>query len=155
MNWEAIGAVGEVFGAIAVVATLLYLGRQIGQTNRIARSTVVQELQEKYESLYALIASDPDMAELVSNLKQPEYQAKSSVEEERLDNFAILVASNWFSAQVAYDEGQFDEKVFRIYCEDVEAKLQQWPAIKPYVKRAVDRFPSARSYPILKPIYPQ
>ena len=36
MNWEAIGAVGEVFGAIALVATLLYLGRQIGQTNRIA-----------------------------------------------------------------------------------------------------------------------
>ena len=27
MNWEAIGAMGEVAGAIAVVATLVYLAR--------------------------------------------------------------------------------------------------------------------------------
>ena len=95
------------------------------------------------------------MAELVVNLKQTDYQAKSKIEEERLDNFTILVASNWFSAQVAYDEGQFDERVFKIYCEDDEAKLQQWPAIRPYVTRAIDRFQSARTYRILKPIYPQ
>ena len=77
MNWETIGTVGEVFGAIAIVATLLYLGRQIGQTNRISRSTVVRKIQQKYESLYTLIASDSDMAALVVNLKQPDYQAKS------------------------------------------------------------------------------
>ena len=29
MNWEAIGAVGEVCGAIAVVITLVYLARQL------------------------------------------------------------------------------------------------------------------------------
>jgi len=26
LNWEAIGAVGEILGATAVVATLIYLG---------------------------------------------------------------------------------------------------------------------------------
>ena len=29
MNWDAIGAVGEIIGAIAVVVTLFYLARQI------------------------------------------------------------------------------------------------------------------------------
>ena len=29
MNWDAIGAVGEVFGALAVVTTLIYLSRQL------------------------------------------------------------------------------------------------------------------------------
>ena len=29
MNWEAIGAIGEVLGAFAVVATLLYLALQV------------------------------------------------------------------------------------------------------------------------------
>ncbi|MFK7899093.1 MAG: hypothetical protein AB8G23_24930 [Myxococcota bacterium] len=29
MNWDAIGAVGEVIGAVAVVVTIAYLGRQI------------------------------------------------------------------------------------------------------------------------------
>jgi flagellar biogenesis protein FliO len=31
MNWEAIGAVGKIFGAIAVIATLIYLAKQIRQ----------------------------------------------------------------------------------------------------------------------------
>ena len=31
MNWEAIGAIGELMGATAVVVTLLYLVKQIKQ----------------------------------------------------------------------------------------------------------------------------
>ena len=34
MNWVATGAVGEVLGAIAVVATLLYLTREVRQNAR-------------------------------------------------------------------------------------------------------------------------
>lgn len=34
MNWEAIGAVGEIVGALAVVATLIYVAIQIRQNTR-------------------------------------------------------------------------------------------------------------------------
>ena len=34
MNWEAIGAVGEVLGAVAVVLTLIYLSLQIRQNTK-------------------------------------------------------------------------------------------------------------------------
>jgi len=37
VNWEAIGAVGEIVGAIAVVVTLGYLAMQIRQTNRATK----------------------------------------------------------------------------------------------------------------------
>ncbi|MDA1372383.1 MAG: hypothetical protein O2971_16680 [Proteobacteria bacterium] len=50
MNWEAIGAIGEILGAFAVVATLVYLATQIryakeaaSDANRIARATGVRE----------------------------------------------------------------------------------------------------------------
>ena len=42
MNWEAIGAIGEIIGAIAVVATLVYLSAQIRQSNREARASTLQ-----------------------------------------------------------------------------------------------------------------
>ena len=32
MNWEAVGAVGEIAGALAVVVTLLFLSRRIRET---------------------------------------------------------------------------------------------------------------------------
>jgi len=39
MNWDAIGAVGEVVGAICVVLTLGYLAVQIRQNTRATRAT--------------------------------------------------------------------------------------------------------------------
>ena len=33
MNWDAIGAVGEIVGALAVVISVIYLAVQIRQTN--------------------------------------------------------------------------------------------------------------------------
>ena len=37
MNWEAIGAIGEVLGAIGVIVTLAYLAVQIRQNTRDIR----------------------------------------------------------------------------------------------------------------------
>jgi hypothetical protein len=40
MNWDAISAIGQIVGAIAVVATLLYLSRDIrGNSRSLAVST--------------------------------------------------------------------------------------------------------------------
>ena len=37
VNWEVIAALGEVAGALAVIASLLYLSRQIGQNTKEMR----------------------------------------------------------------------------------------------------------------------
>ena len=42
MNWEAIGAVGEILGAISVVATLGYLATQIRQSRKATLADVYQ-----------------------------------------------------------------------------------------------------------------
>ena len=51
MNWDAIGAIGEIIGALAVVLTLGYFGIQIraareaaADTNRLHRSNGVREI---------------------------------------------------------------------------------------------------------------
>ena len=51
MNWEAIGAIGEILGAMAVVMTLVYLATQVryakeaaADNNRIARASGVREM---------------------------------------------------------------------------------------------------------------
>ena len=51
MNWDAVGAVGEILGAIAVVLTLGYLARQVhfaretaADTNRLNRANGVTEM---------------------------------------------------------------------------------------------------------------
>ena len=51
MNWEAISAIGEITGALAVVLTLGYFGIQVratreaaADTNRLHRSNGVREI---------------------------------------------------------------------------------------------------------------
>ena len=38
MNWEAIGAIGEVLGALGVIATLVFLAFQIKQNSRLLQT---------------------------------------------------------------------------------------------------------------------
>ncbi len=42
MNWDAIGAVGETLGAIAVIATLAYLAAQIRESRKATLADVYQ-----------------------------------------------------------------------------------------------------------------
>ena len=41
-NWEAIGAIGEILGAIAVVATLAYLAVQIRESRTATAADIYQ-----------------------------------------------------------------------------------------------------------------
>jgi len=46
MNWEALGAIGEIVGAVAVVLTLGYLALQIRQSRRVIRRSACQRPQK-------------------------------------------------------------------------------------------------------------
>jgi len=61
MNWEAIEAIAEVIGAIAVLATLLYLARQIQQTGRYAKANTQQVLVDEYNRYFKELSGDETM----------------------------------------------------------------------------------------------
>ncbi len=57
MNWDAIGAIGEIVGAIAVLLTLFYLSIQIRQGVKLARSQIrEQRTMSSQEWLYQYAA---------------------------------------------------------------------------------------------------
>ena len=63
LNWEAIGAVGEILGALAVVGSLVYLASQIRTQNREARVASVHDAAEAYRTTIASM-QEPEMADL-------------------------------------------------------------------------------------------
>ena len=62
MNWEAIGAVAEILGAVAVVASLVYLGRQIHQSNAQSQADARYSFLDAYGQLSLTIAANNDLA---------------------------------------------------------------------------------------------
>ncbi len=43
MNWDALGAIGELIGAVAVLLTLIYLAIQSRQNNELVKFHVLQK----------------------------------------------------------------------------------------------------------------
>lgn len=72
MNWEAAAAIGQILGALAVLATLVYLAIQTGQTQRIAKAQASQNTNGMYNELLALIASSPTLASQVHRMESGE-----------------------------------------------------------------------------------
>ncbi|MEQ8693992.1 MAG: hypothetical protein RIC85_01525 [Gammaproteobacteria bacterium] len=59
MNWDAIGAVGEIIGAVAVVASVGYLATQIKKQTEESRLSATRELATHYQDvLNTLVVTD-------------------------------------------------------------------------------------------------
>lgn len=65
MDWNAISAIGEILGAVAVVATLLYLSKQIRQNARAVQVAALRDTTAQRNHWSELLASSPDLAEIV------------------------------------------------------------------------------------------
>ena len=72
MNWDAIGAIAELLGAIGVILSLVYLAAQIRQgashteqNTKAVRASVYQELLSQIAELNAQVVRTPDLAELI------------------------------------------------------------------------------------------
>jgi len=64
MNWDAIGAIGEILGALAVVTSLLYLATQIRGQNREAKVAAVHDISQALGNHVSQL-QDPEKAELL------------------------------------------------------------------------------------------
>ena len=67
--WEAIGAVGEILGAIAVVATLFYLTRQIRESTKMARANLSKDLLLTSRGLIWEMAANPEVAKIMAGIR--------------------------------------------------------------------------------------
>jgi hypothetical protein len=96
MNWDAIGAVAELLGAIGVIGSLVYLARQIASnsenishnTRALVASTDISSNQMVLQ-IYAPQISDP----LVADLVQRGYQDFESLDKVDKHRFSMLVLS--------------------------------------------------------------
>lgn len=62
MNREAVSAIAEIVGVIAVIASLIYVGLQIKQNSAIARANIVHETNTAALRIQGLIAQDAALA---------------------------------------------------------------------------------------------
>ena len=65
MNWEMIGAIGEVGGAVAVVLSLVYLAQQVRNSSRQDRRTQFTQLNRDFLNFTDALSRDETLSEVI------------------------------------------------------------------------------------------
>ena len=65
MNWDAVGAIAELLGAVGVIASLAYVARQINQNTRSIRASTEMSGLGAWNQMNAQVSGSPELAELL------------------------------------------------------------------------------------------
>lgn len=86
MNWDAVGALAEALGAIAVIVSLIYVAMQVRQGTQQSRMNAQSELVRELGNISQAVAADSDLADIVfEGSESPE--SLSPVEQMRFRSF--------------------------------------------------------------------
>src|SRR5436309_6997304 len=64
MNWEAISAVGQIVGAVAVVISVIYLALQVRSNARQTRLASMRSMSDAFNGFLQGLAGNPPMGAL-------------------------------------------------------------------------------------------
>jgi hypothetical protein len=108
VNWDAIGAMGEIVGAAAVVASLVYLAAQIRNQNRESRMSSMHDILVGYRDGLAVISAG-DMADLLVKAID-DYESLTRPEMMRLIASASSQYRLWEEAYLLYESGYLEKR---------------------------------------------
>jgi hypothetical protein len=107
MDWDAVSAIAEVIGAIAIVVSLIYVGVQVNDGTRAARSATASDAASVMQAWYLEVGSDAQKSKLFLNgMANPDAFSR-----EEFYQFTMMLHAGFLAFQNAYylsQEGTLD-----------------------------------------------
>ncbi|MEQ8693873.1 MAG: hypothetical protein RIC85_00900 [Gammaproteobacteria bacterium] len=111
MNWEAIGAVGEIVGALGVILTLAYLAAQVRQNTEEMRSGQTQDLITANSEANYYMASDKELADIMQGGMLGPSELSDS-DQFRFNVFWFAAYNRFDFAYHQYSRGRLDPELW-------------------------------------------
>ena len=151
MNWEALGATGEIIAAFAVVLSLIYLAAQIrtnthhvNELNRSQRQTSLNEVGTRFTNFRSLVANNGDLTSVWQRGRE-DYDALDEVEREQFD--LLIIEFLWgFGMLFLYRQQRtIDDDVFELTLANLPVYLlhpgvRQWWECSEHKREFPDEF---------------
>lgn len=111
MNWDAIGAIGEILGAFGVVISLIYLASQIRNQNRESRVASVHEINEGFRTAITSF-QDPQRATVYTKALDGFDELDDS---QRLQFISMVqgLLRVWEEAYYQFAENRLDDRIWK------------------------------------------
>jgi hypothetical protein len=110
MNWDAIGAVGEIVGAVAVVLSLVYLAVQIRTSSKLAKAQMFQSAASEQSRVADGVTGDPHNFE--AWMKMHSGEDLTPAERARANFLLSRIFQAMLAIQIGYDNAQISKEFF-------------------------------------------
>ena len=154
MNWDAIGAVGETIGAIAVLLTLIVLlgqvrtgNRALAESNRLERSRAIDRHADSIAVWRGRITENHDLSEIWMKVHNDE--PLSQLELMRANNlfieFGNTQRSNFVRAKTVGEEGLMRQAALSVAMEAAQTRTldDMWQTLRPWTALTSAEFVAA------------
>lgn len=138
MNWDAIGAIGEIVGAAAVVISVIYLARQIHRQTDESKIAATRELSAHYDELVSLVMNNEKLLSIYAKGIQ-DYDSLEGDDRVRMSFYfirAFRMMEQWYIHRTR-------EKVDEIYFSSTkfaERKFVSFPGVRQWWSTSSDLF---------------
>jgi hypothetical protein len=135
LNWEAIGAIGQIVGAIAVVVSLIYLAREIRSNARSARMASVGTLNR----LLGQVATHPHLAE-VWNRGIRDWDSLEGPDRHTFNSFSLQLFHIFKELYYQQREGHLDPRLWHEVEAPMRDVINRFPGIQAWWRQTSDWF---------------
>ena len=108
MNWEAIGAITGLVGIALVIVSLLFVGIQVRQSNKDAKSLSRQNLIDTFSLLNWELAQNPDLLRIIA-AGIDQWSSLSNMEKTRFETVMGRYLQNLQKGILQHKEDTLDE----------------------------------------------
>jgi hypothetical protein len=139
MNWEAVGAVAEIMGSVAVIGTIFYLAVQVGHAAAVAKATTQQTTAQMSIDSMALTLD----SQILSSASRKATIGEELTPEE-LSNYIRWV---WVRMRVVenayyqYEQGLLDPEAWSGYSAHIISHLGPGSVAEPHWERISPAYP--------------
>jgi len=112
VNWDAIGAIGQIIGALAVVISLIYLARQVGSSVREMRLSSMRSTIDFLNRFSQQITEHADLAEL-RDRGFHDFESLDGCDRTRFSSYMHAVFRTVEGAYYQHLDGHSDPRVWR------------------------------------------
>lgn len=114
MNWDALGAIAELFAAVGVIVSLLYLAAQIRQNTQSVRASTFQEFTRESAETTRLALAERDLIQDLAPLLQGDREYDPAIDRQ-FGLIAGLWARNLQFGFMELQKGRIDKRLFDSY----------------------------------------
>ena len=137
MNWDAIGAIGEILGAIAVFVSLAYLAIQIKTNSSIGMASIQQQAFDAHAKGLESLVENPQLSSCIRKLRSGEKLTEQ--ENSEIDPFLRWVMDSHQNNYVQYSLGFLDQQSFEAQRNRIANLFYHEPGVQ-WIMRNADEY---------------